>query len=561
MGDYFYLLRPRLLSTINVLKRYDIDRIAKSSFLGFLGILFWAGIYIVFYKILLYFQGVESIGDLLAEKLLSMVFLTFFSILIFSNMITSLSTFYVSEELGLLFSSPVSHEKVFFSKFIETTIDSSWMVLSFGLPIFLAYGAIYHSSLFYYLGMPFILLAFIMIPPGIGITITILLSKIFPAKMARNFLFLLSIFVFVILYIIFRFSRPERLTDPEMFGSLVGYITELSTPSVPWFPSYWATNAAIPLLKGTNGDMPFYFFMILSTALTFFILSGWVSKRFYLEGWVRAQVKKRKAAGWGIIEIALSVIGSLQRRALMIKDIKTFMRDTAQWSQLFLLFALVVVYIYNFKVLPFDRVPMASFYLKNLISFLNLGLAGLVLSAITARFIYPSISLEGQAYWMVRSSPILLRDFLWSKFWVGFIPLLILAEVLIVISNIILKVNTFMMVLSTVTIFIMTFGITGLGVGLGAIYPRFKFENAAQIPMGFGGVLYMILSMAFISLTVILEAWPVYVYFWARFIGRILKQGEIVMISLSFISVIILNILVFYLPIRMGLKSLERREI
>jgi ABC-2 type transport system permease protein len=536
--------------------------VAKAIFLGFLGILFWIGIYIIFFRVLIYFKGIEEIGDLLSERLLSMILLTFFSILIFSNMITSLSTFYVSEELNLILSSPVSKDKVFFSKFIETTIDSSWMVLSFGLPVFIAYGIVYHSPFYYYLGLPFILLPFIIIPAGLGITITILLSRVFPARRSRNFLFLLSIFAFILLYFLFRFLRPERFADPEAFGSLVGYLTELTVPSSPWLPSYWSTMAIFPLLKGAGEGLYFYFFMILSTALVSFLIVEWVSTRLYLDGWVMAQEsKKRTISGWGIIEKALLIIRRPQRRFLILKDLKTFLRDTAQWSQLFLLLALVVVYLYNFKVLPFDRVPLASFYLKNLISFLNIGLAGLVLTATAARFIYPSISLEGQAYWIVKSSPTALKHFLWSKFWTGFIPLLFLAEILIIISNKILKVTDFMMALSTITIFIMTFGITGLGVGLGAIYPRFRFENAAQIPMGFGGVLYMILSMAFISITVVLEARPVYIYLWAKFIERVLRPQEILNIILSFSAVIILNILAFYLPMRLGLKSLEKRDI
>lgn len=561
MKEYLYLLRPKFQSLRNILKRYDSDRTARSLFLGFLGILFWIGIYIIFYRVLLYFQGIEEVGGLLSEKLLSMVFLTFFSILVFSNIITSLSTFYISEELNLLLASPVSQDKVFFSKFLETMVDSSWMVLSFGLPIFIAYGVVYHSPFYYYLGFPFIILTFLIIPAGLGITITILISRIFPARMARNFIFILSILAFVLLYLLFRFLRPERFADPEAFGSLVGYFTELTAPSSPWLPSYWATKAILPLLKGSGEGLYFYFFMILSTALVSFLLVEWISTRLHFDGWVKAQSKKRRIAGWGIIEKALLIIRRPQRRALIIKDLKTFMRDTAQWSQLFLLLALVVVYLYNFKVLPFDRVPLASFYLKNLISFLNLGLAGLVLTAITARFIYPSVSLEGQAYWIVRSSPIAIRDFLWSKFWVGFVPLILLAELLVVLSNKILKVTDFMMALSTLTIFVMTFGITGLGIGLGAIHPRFKFENIAQLPMGFGGVLYMILSMAFISAVVILEAWPVYIFFWARFIGRILRPKEILVIALSLGAVIILNILVFYLPMRLGLRSLEKREI
>lgn len=561
MNAHLYLLRPKFLSTLNILKRYDSDRVAKTIFLGLLGILFWVGIYIIFYRVLLYFRGVQDIGDLLSERLLSMVFLTFFSILIFSNIITSLSTFYISEELNLLLSTPVSQERIFFSKFIETITDSSWMVLSFGLPVFIAYGKVYHSPFYYYFGIPLILLPFLIVPSAIGITIIILLSRVFPARRARNFLFLLSVFAFILLYLLFRFLRPERFTDPEAFSSLAGYFTELTIPSSPWIPSYWATKAVLPLLKGSGEDLLFYFLMILSTALISFLIAGWAFKRFYYDGWAKAQAKKRTISEWRVMERALSVIRKPDRRSLMMKDIKTFLRDTAQWSQLFLLLALVVVYLYNFKVLPFDRVPLASFYLKNLISFLNLGLAGLVLTAIASRFIYPLVSLEGQAYWIVRASPTALRDFLWSKFWAGFIPLFILAEFLVIVSNRILNVTDFMMVLSTATIFMMTFGITGLGLGLGAIYPKFRFENAAQIPMGFGGVLYMILSMAFISATIVLEAWPVYIFFWAKFIGRALSPKEILIVILSFCAVILINFLVFYLPMKIGLQRLEEREI
>ena len=66
----------------------------------------------------------------------------------------------------------------------------------------------------------------------------------------------------------------------------------------------------------------------------------------------------------------------------MVKDIKTFLRDSTQWSQLFLLIALIVVYLYNFKVLPLDRSPLPTATLKTVVSFANLALAGFVLSAV-----------------------------------------------------------------------------------------------------------------------------------------------------------------------------------
>ena len=82
-------------------------------------------------------------------------------------------------------------------------------------------------------------------------------------------------------------------------------------------------------------------------------------------------------------------------RAIVLKDIKLFFRDTSQWSQLFLLFALMVVYIYSFKLLPLERAAMPSFFLQNLISFLNLGMVGFVTSAVAVRFVFPAVSLEG----------------------------------------------------------------------------------------------------------------------------------------------------------------------
>jgi ABC-2 type transport system permease protein len=167
-------------------------------------------------------------------------------------------------------------------------------------------------------------------------------------------------------------------------------------------------------------------------------------------------------------------------RAIVLKDLKLFFRDTSQWSQLFLLFSLMIVYIYSFKLLPLDRAAMPSFYLQNLIAFLNLGMVGFVTSAVAVRFVFPAVSLEGASFWIIRSAPLSISTFLWAKFWSSLLPLLVLAEALIILSNTLLKVTPFMMELGIVTVFTMTFGITSLGVGLGAVFPRFKHENVAH---------------------------------------------------------------------------------
>ena len=88
---------------------------------------------------------------------------------------------------------------------------------------------------------------------------------------------------------------------------------------------------------------------------------------------------------------------------------------------------LLVVYLFNIRALPLFSGERVPFFLVTVVVFLNLGLAGFVLSAIAARFIFPAVSLEGRQMWLLHSSPLDLRALLWSKYWVGTLPLLLLA--------------------------------------------------------------------------------------------------------------------------------------
>jgi ABC-2 type transport system permease protein len=246
--------------------------------------------------------------------------------------------------------------------------------------------------------------------------------------------------------------------------------------------------------------------------------------------------------------------------ALVDKDIRSFFRDNTQWSQLLLLGALVVVYLYNFSVLPLERSPIRLEFLQNELAFLNMALAAFVVSAVSVRFIFPAVSAEGEAFWIVRSSPLSMRRFLWGKFAIYIPAMLVLAEILIVMTNCLLHVTPFMMVLSTLTMFMAVFGIVALGIGCGALYPNFKFQNLAQVATGYGGLMYMILSALFMALVIVLEAGPVYIIFMADIRGEPLTTLQWLFIVPSFAAVFFVNVLAVHKPMQMGLKALLRYE-
>jgi ABC-2 type transport system permease protein len=525
--------------------------------------LFWAGIFAVVYKVLVYFQGVEGFGDILARKLLSMMLLTFFSVLIFSSILTALSTLYLSKDLPLVHAAPISVDKVFLARWIESTFDSSWMLCLFGLPVFLAYALVYNAGVGFYVVLAGSLFLFCLLASAIGTLIVLLLVVALPANRMRDIFVFLSMVLVILLYFMFRFMRPERLVDPSALATLTGYLRSLEAPGSPFLPTTWMLETLWPLLTGGRGMAFFYLGLLATGALSIIFIEIKLSRIFYFRGVSKAQVARRgprrrkKAIG---IHSQRNWVSSGKVRALLVKDIKTFFRDNTQWSQLFLLVALIIVYLYNFKVLPIDKAPIPTFYLQNILSFLNMGLAGFVLAAIAVRFVFPAVGVEGEAFWLIRSAPVSLDTFLWVKFWTYLVPLLVLSETLIVLTNKLLSVTPFMMGLSTITVFFMVFGITAMGVGLGAAYANFRLENLAQAATGFGGMLFMFLCVGFIGSVIILEAGPVYTIFMAKLRGEAIPLVHWIWIVVSFILVAAINLLAVFWPMRFGLQSLSRLE-
>ncbi len=522
MNSILLLLSPIWLSWRNEWLRRR-QNWPRRFFLFGLGLALWVAIYWVVRRVLIYFQTVYDLGPSLAYQLLLIIFLTFLSMLLFSNLITSLSTFFLARDLDLVHSTPVSRDGFYYSRLISTTANSSWMVLFFGFPVFAAYGAVFGAGVTLYLWLAVILPLFLLIPAALGVFFTHLLVYLLPARRIRDILFFIGLFAFLLIYLLFRFSQPERLVQPESFGNFVQFMNAMETPSSSWLPSSWSAEILAGPLFARQTEQGFYFALLASYALFLPLAASWVSSAVYLAGWSKAQESRQGRHKSKLLDRGLEWITRPFpeiSRAIMLKDIKTFLRDATQWSQLLLLVALIIVYLYNFKVLPLERSPIPTAPLRIVVSFANLALAGFVLSAVAIRFAFPSVSLEGNAFWILQTSPISLRTLIWSKFWLNFVPLLLLGEILIFLSNLLLRVPPWMMWLSLLTGFWMTFGITAIGIGVGAHYPKFNFDNAAEIPTSFGGAVCMILSIAFIGVAVMIEAWPIYLLAMQEFRGR-----------------------------------------
>jgi len=355
--------------------------------------------------------------------------------LLLSNVIASLSTFFLAKDLDLLVAGPVDWLRLYFAKLTETCAYSSWMVVLLAVPIFVAYGVAFDGGPMFVLVVIAALIPFLILPTVIGSAVTLLLVNAFPARRTRDILTVIGLLAAGGLVLLFRLMRPEQLARPEGFKSLIEFIAVLKTPTSPWLPSEWVQTGLMSWLRHEPDFLPFY--LLSSTSAAFLVLGAGLHRQLYSKGFTKAQegaerwAKETKSSS--LFKRMLAPLG-IVRRELVLKEVRLLFRYATQWSQLILLAVLVVVYVLNIKLLPI-RGGGVTFFVSNLIPFLNLVLAGFVLASIAARFIFPGISLEGRTMWLLRSSPLAMRELLWSKFWVGTIPLLVMALSIVIIPE------------------------------------------------------------------------------------------------------------------------------
>ena len=555
LRSMLHVLSPKIQTLRAAARGGARGRGARVALLAFVGGLFWLFVFGVTYRLLQYFRNVPEIGALLSAKLLGLVLLSFFGLLLLSNVITALSTFFLARDLDLLVGTPVDWLAVYGAKLTETLVNSSWMVVLMAVPIFTAYGIAYDGGWWYPLIALAAVIPFLVIPSALGAALTLLLVNVFPARRTRDILSVITVFAAAGLILAFRLLRPERLAHPEGFRSLVDFLALLRTPSSPWLPSDWVQSAVLRWLRYEPDPLPFY--LLWSTAAVAVTLGAMLHRALYAsgfsksqEGTGRATFRARHGTG-GLLRFL-----SPPRRELVLKEIRVFFRDTTQWSQLILLVVLVIVYVFNIRFLPL-RGEGVTFFLANTIPFLNLILAGFVLASIAARFVFPSVSLEGRTWWLLKASPLSMRDLLWAKFWVGTVPLLVLALAIVFSTDVLLEVSEFMTAVSIGTVTLLTFAISGLAIGAGTIFPQFETENAAQIPTSFGGLIFMMTAISLIGVVIILEARPVYSYLSAVAFGTGAEPTEMLV---GFGLAATVCVAATLLPLRFAVRRLTALE-
>ena len=524
--------------------------LARSGAIFLLGGAVCLLIYFGSLKTLTYFHAQNELGVILSLKILQMAWITLFAMLVFSSMIAAVSTLYLSQDNEILLAAPVPPGEIYLLRFCTTTVSTSWMVLIFSLPLFGAYGRVFEAGPLFWPLLLFSVPLAAATASALALVLTIAIVYLFPARQTKDIVLYLSLCFGLFLYLIFRLMRPEDLVNPDRYGEFIEYFSAISGPAGPWFPAAWPAELLGRYLLDRQIDW-LLAGLLATTPLVLYILGETAMEKLFVSGYSKSQ---ESFGGHRRFRQSSFLRGPL--RWLFGKELRQFTRDSSEWSQFFMIGALIFVYLYNFKALPLDRSPLPTPFIANLIAFANVGLCGFLAASLATRFVYPAVGGERGAFYLLASSPLPLWRIFLYKYLFYCIPFTLLTVLLITVSNRLLQISGPMWWISLYAALLFTWTVLALGLGLGAAFADFKAENRAAA-MGPGAIIFLFAAV-FYELTVLaLGMRPAF-----RAVGGALRDGAIAGTDLALLllwggGTLLLSVAVATLALRYGLSRLR----
>ena len=519
------------------------------------GLILFIGLYLISMKTIHYFHSQNELGIILSLKIFQMAWVIFFTMLIFSNMVSGVSALFLSRDNEIVFSSPAPLSDLYLTRYVSITIFTSWMMIIFSMPIFGAFGYVFEAGPIYYPLLLITITAIATTASGIGLLVTIILVNLFPAKRTKDIVVYLSLLFGILLYLVIRLLKPEEMADPERFPDFIEYLSSMSNPASMYLPPSWASTFLTGYLQDHYLDW-LLIGLLTTTPFVIYFAGEWVMQRWFFPGFSKAQ----ESFG-GSHSFKQEKYYPKPMRWFFKKELKTFIRDSSQWSQLFLIGALIVVYLYNFKVLPLDRSPIPAQVIANMIAFANIGLTGFLIASLCARFVFPSLGAEGSAIGLTMTSPLSLKQVLFYKYLFYVLPFTVLAAILLISSNHLLQITGPMWWISLVIGLIMTWSVVAVGIGFGAMYADFKAENQAAVQGSFGAILFLFTSLSYELIIILIASIPAYRLVRNWNMERYVTTSIVLQSGAALVAMILLSGVLSLLSLRKGLEQLNQNII
>lgn len=492
------LLRPPLLSYRNRLIPPDGNQqFLKTDLLLLLIALIIGGA--IYYCLTVLFGSFKEdllFQTIIAQKIIELTCYAFFVLLILSDTVAAIGGLYVADSATLISTTPVSTLRIFIAKIISISFETGVMLLVFVIPLLSAFWHVYqpHSSLLLVvIGVSFPLL---FIPAGIGVILATIFVILSSRLWNRGLLFFLA-FSAVLGWGLKRFISLMYLTSNEPGGglrALVKTIGLFDNPNPIWLPSRWISDLLSSYFGGSTTDIEIYGLLLVASTAVSLTLSYLVFDLLGLRARSASELhRKNRRGGSDLVRQWIEAFYRLlplpqQLRALVIKDMSSLIRDRALAFQLLMFLGIASLYLlsFRFSATAMQLGAVSQDVFLAFLSSINLTFAGFVLSAVSTRLVYPSVSLEGRAFWLLQITPLNAAIVVRAKFWCWWPMIFIISVSLLATGGACIGLTPLAYLFTLLIAISLSIACTGLAVGMGAVFASFDWESPTQISTSLG---------------------------------------------------------------------------
>ena len=457
----------------------------------------WFGLYGLFWLVFDQFKRTPLEATVAMPLVFNFFFVAILVMLTFSNAIIAYGALYTRKEAPYLLTLPATTLDVVSLKYLESLGLASWSLILLGIPLMLAIADQTEDTVFYFLFIAFFL-AFIPIPGGLGLLLAWLAARYFPRRWTKGATWIggVTVAVFVVWGL-----RGLQLGESATETWLRSFLERMSFVESAFLPNYWVATGIDHALQQKFGVAALYLGVTIANAL----FLSWLAVTVVSAGHARAY-DRACSFNDGVYRVPSSSAGGLvgglffwlphALRLMAAKDLRSFLRDPTQWSQLVILFGLLALYLTN---MPTLRLHFGGTGWFLIIPFLNLCAVSLILATFTCRFVYPLPSMEGHTLWLISLLPTPLSRLLIAKFVFAMIVTSGVGLSAMLLASWMLDLEPLWAVTHLVVTAAICFVLCALAIGLGARFPIFKEPNAARIANGIGGTVNLLISVAVLA--------------------------------------------------------------
>ena len=500
----------------------------------------------------------QRIGQFLMHEFISIILFMFFMAVHVGNIVVSYSTLFKSEEVQFLFTKPVKPSIIFSIKFLDNFFYSSTTLILILISVFAGYAVYFDLSVStFFIILFFNIIPFLISAGALGVIILLIIMKLATKIGLRKIFITLGIMYLSFLFSFFQITSPVDLVNEvfKYYPDINRYFADLIPPFIKYLPNHWLSDSLFWMVNDNLNQAWQSIIMQNSFAVILVIIALFLGKRWYYSVWLtsfkKLQLKKKKQKGEEVNLFENKSNLEPQKEVLLKKDWLTFIREPSQVIHFSVLMVLILLFISS--VSSVTLLGQYNYYLQSIVYMTVFLFNVLLISTLSLRFVFPVISLEGIAFWKIKTSPVNIHKYFLTRLIPYVLLIFVISQLLSIFSN--LQYSIHLKMVSALINALIVPGIIFLNFGLGAYFADYREKNPIRIASSQGAsITFMIVLLILVLL--IAGTFKSFLFYFENYAKyRVHDINTLLEVSI-YIAIVSFAISIF--SYRIALKSLKR---